>query len=128
MAVSSGPLAAPARRVREALTAVPSLVAYVVIRVLMRIAPSPVGPPPARPHRPHPHSRATIAWFRRMYQGSPLRAQLQARGNRCVYLPTCTEYAERAVERYGLVRGLQLTGDRFRRCSEGGTGSYVDFP
>lgn len=128
MGVSTEPSRTPAQRVRDRVAAVPSVVAFIAIRVLMRIAPSPAGHPPARPRRAHPRSRAVVAWFGRMYQRSPLRARLRARGNRCVYVPTCTEYAERAVERYGLIRGLQLTGDRFRRCADGGTGSYVDFP
>lgn len=128
MGVSTDRRRTPAQRARDAVAAIPSLAAFVAIRVLMRIAPSPVEHPPARPHRTHPRGRAVVAWFGRMYQRSPLRAQLRARGNRCVYVPTCTEYAERAVERYGIVRGLQLTGDRFRRCADGGTGSYVDFP
>lgn len=128
MEVSTDRRRTPAQRARDAVAAVPSLLAFIAIRLLMRIAPSPVGRPKARPVRAHTRGHALVAWFGRMYQRSPLRDRLRARGNRCVYVPTCTEYAERAVERYGLVRGLLLTGDRFRRCAEGGTGSYVDFP
>lgn len=78
--------------------------------------------------RPHRASLVVITWFDSSYQGSFLRDRLKRRGNVCVYLPTCTEYAQRAVLRYGIFRGLMLTGDRFRRCAEGGSGSYVDFP
>ncbi|MFD4385861.1 membrane protein insertion efficiency factor YidD [Streptomyces sp. NPDC058486] len=69
-----------------------------------------------------------IVWFVKVYQESFLRDRLKQDGRTCVYLPTCTDYAQRAVTKYGLFRGLMLTGDRFRRCTEGGGGSYVDFP
>jgi putative component of membrane protein insertase Oxa1/YidC/SpoIIIJ protein YidD len=96
--------------------------------MLIRLAPSPnlVRAPVAA--RPHPISAAVIRWFNSAYQASFLRGRLKARGNTCVYLPTCTEYAQRAVLKYGLIGGLALTGDRFRRCAEGGSGSYIDFP
>jgi putative membrane protein insertion efficiency factor len=34
----------------------------------------------------------------------------------CRYVPTCSEYAVEAVERYGAVRGLWLAGARVLRC------------
>ncbi|CAM3195276.1 hypothetical protein PSET11_01823 [Arthrobacter ulcerisalmonis] len=101
--------------------------AYAAVKVLIRIAPRPNTeyPQPAGAHR---WSRLPVTWFVGAYQRSPLRDRLKSEGRQCVYLPSCTEYAERAVLTYGFWRGLMLTGDRFRRCSEGGHGSYVDFP
>jgi hypothetical protein len=46
----------------------------------------------------------------------------------CRFIPTCTEYAVRAVEKHGLVHGLALTAGRFRRCNPDYHGDYVDFP
>lgn len=34
----------------------------------------------------------------------------------CRYVPTCSEYAMEAVERYGAVRGLVLAAWRLLRC------------
>ena len=43
--------------------------------------------------------------------------------SRCIYLPTCSEYAYTAVSRFGVVRGGWLAMRRLARCgrwSEGG--------
>ncbi|MEU9851751.1 membrane protein insertion efficiency factor YidD [Streptomyces sp. NPDC047974] len=120
------------RPVRQGVGAAASVVAYAAIRVLIRAAALPPvrripvhGRAVARPHR---LGTVVIVWFVKVYQDSFLRDRLKQDGRTCVYLPTCTDYAQRAVRKYGLLRGLLITGDRFRRCSEGGGGSYVDFP
>ncbi len=43
--------------------------------------------------------------------------------SRCIFLPTCSEYAYIAVERHGLLRGSALAAARIARChplSKGG--------
>ena len=43
--------------------------------------------------------------------------------SRCIFLPTCSEYAYLAVERYGWLRGSALAASRLARChplSKGG--------
>ena len=105
-----------------------TVAAYASIRLLVWVAPRPKGVPKQIDAHPHQAAGLVIAWFGKAYQASFLRDSLKRSGNACVYLPTCTDYAERAVLKYGVVRGLMLTGDRFRRCTEGGSGSYVDFP
>lgn len=44
-------------------------------------------------------------------------------GNRCVFDPSCSHYAELAFREYGLSEGLKLTIDRLKRCrpENGGT-------
>ena len=37
--------------------------------------------------------------------------------SRCVYLPTCSEYAHIAISRYGLVKGTGLALARIARCN-----------
>lgn len=37
-------------------------------------------------------------------------------GNRCVFDPSCSHYAEQAFRRYGLFRGAKLTLARLWRC------------
>lgn len=34
----------------------------------------------------------------------------------CIYLPTCSEYAYKAIEKYGLLHGLWLAIKRISRC------------
>ena len=36
---------------------------------------------------------------------------------RCNYYPTCSHYAEQAIERYGILRGLVLSSWRIMRCN-----------
>ena len=43
--------------------------------------------------------------------------------SRCIFLPTCSEYAEIALRRHGLLRGSALAFRRIARChplSKGG--------
>lgn len=42
----------------------------------------------------------------------------------CRYVPTCSEYAMEAVERYGVVRGGLLAGWRLLRCHPFARGGY----
>lgn len=35
---------------------------------------------------------------------------------RCRYLPTCSEYAQEALQRHGYMKGLWLTLKRLARC------------
>ena len=46
--------------------------------------------------------------------------------HRCVYTPTCSEYAIMAIEKYGLIKGLLKTMGRLYRCRPGNGGE--DFP
>ena len=42
----------------------------------------------------------------------------------CRYLPTCSEYAMEAVERYGALRGSLMTVARLLRCHPFARGGY----
>jgi putative membrane protein insertion efficiency factor len=42
----------------------------------------------------------------------------------CRYVPTCSEYALEAVERYGAIRGILMAGLRVCRCHPFATGGY----
>ncbi len=46
--------------------------------------------------------------------------------HRCVFAPTCSEYAVLAIRKYGLIQGLVLTAKRLYRCRPGAGG--VDYP
>jgi len=42
----------------------------------------------------------------------------------CRYVPTCSEYAMEAVDRYGAVRGSLMAGWRLLRCHPFAKGGY----
>ena len=42
----------------------------------------------------------------------------------CRYVPTCSEYAMEAVERYGAVRGIWMAMTRVLRCHPFAKGGY----
>lgn len=37
-------------------------------------------------------------------------------GNRCRYVPSCSEYAQQALQQYGAAKGLWLSVKRLCRC------------
>jgi putative membrane protein insertion efficiency factor len=58
--------------------------------------------------------------------GSPV---MQLVGVRCRFTPSCSRYAELAVQKYGVVRGLSKAGYRFLRCNPWGADiGTVDYP
>ena len=47
---------------------------------------------------------------------------------RCRYIPTCSEYALEAVEKYGAVKGSWLAAKRILRCNPIHKGGYDPVP
>ena len=47
---------------------------------------------------------------------------------RCRYIPTCSEYALEAVEKYGAVKGSFLAAKRILRCNPFHKGGYDPVP
>lgn len=45
---------------------------------------------------------------------------------RCRYIPTCSEYARQALEKYGAARGSLLALKRFLRCHPFHKGDIYD--
>ena len=63
--------------------------------------------------------------FVRFYQKylSPLK-----KSGTCKYLPTCSEYALLAIERYGALRGGWMSFKRILRCHPFHEGGYDPVP
>ena len=47
---------------------------------------------------------------------------------RCNYIPTCSQYALEAVEKYGAAKGGLLAAKRFLRCHPFHRGGYDPVP
>ncbi|WP_077598586.1 membrane protein insertion efficiency factor YidD [Olsenella urininfantis] len=63
---------------------------------------------------------SAIGWYRRVV--SPLFQP------RCIYSPTCSEYAVQAIEKYGAARGSWLALKRILRCHPFHKGGYDPVP
>ena len=51
-----------------------------------------------------------------------------ASGRRCRFLPTCSEYAMSAIERFGPARGTAMAARRLLRCQPFGSQGYDPVP
>lgn len=68
------------------------------------------------------HILVVLVKFYRKYI-SPLK-----RTPSCIYVPTCSEYALQALEKYGAVKGAYLTIKRLLRCHPFHKGGYDPVP
>jgi len=48
--------------------------------------------------------------------------------SRCIYLPTCSEYAYIAIDRFGWIKGTRLALTRLARCNPLSTGGLDPVP
>lgn len=46
----------------------------------------------------------------------------------CRFVPTCSEYAYEAIEKYGVIKGSMLASWRILRCNPFGKGGYDPVP
>jgi putative membrane protein insertion efficiency factor len=68
--------------------------------------------------------RGILLAFLRFYKSAISPTLLPA----CRYVPTCSEYAAEAVERYGALRGLIMAGWRLLRCHPFVSGGFDPVP
>ena len=62
-----------------------------------------------------------IKFYRRCL--SPLKIQPT-----CIYIPTCSEYAAEAINKYGSIKGTYLATKRLLRCHPFAKGGYDPVP
>lgn len=69
--------------------------------------------------------KRAIIWLIRFY-----RRQISPRKSKpcCRYIPTCSEYALIAVERFGVIRGGRMAIWRILRCNPFSKGGYDPVP
>jgi putative component of membrane protein insertase Oxa1/YidC/SpoIIIJ protein YidD len=112
--------------------------AHAVSSVLIKIAPDEESPrrrsgvlneSHAPPPEFKPHGDRVIRFAAFLYKRSWIRKHLhRGEKGRCRFIPTCSDYCVRAVQKYGLRRGLILTGARLKRCNPRYRGDPIDFP
>jgi uncharacterized protein len=71
--------------------------------------------------------KSAVLWLLQLYK----RWLSPAFPPSCRYVPTCSEYASEAVERYGAVRGLSMAAWRVLRChplAQGGLDPVAETP
>lgn len=65
-----------------------------------------------------------MIWCIRLYQKylSPLKSV------HCPYIPTCSQYAVEAIQKYGALKGGLLAGWRILRCNPFSKGGFDPVP
>jgi uncharacterized protein len=58
----------------------------------------------------------------------PFQAMTSLTPRTCKYEPTCSHYAEEAIRRHGVLRGLALATGRVLRCNPWSRGGYDPVP
>lgn len=56
------------------------------------------------------------------------RVSAELRSRSCRFEPSCSAYAQEAIERYGLIKGATLSYRRLRRCNPDFPGGYDPVP
>lgn len=62
-----------------------------------------------------------IRFYKKHLSGMKMRAH-------CIYIPTCSEYALEAIERYGALKGGYLSVWRILRCNPFAKGGFDPVP
>ncbi len=116
---------------RRVLATVPVLAIYGVLRALMWVGPRLTPERRGRMRqeaRARPRSAPAIRLAVALYRTSLIHDYAHRGGERCVFLPSCSDYADRVGRTYALVPGLVLVADRFRRCRADTAEDPLDFP
>lgn len=64
-----------------------------------------------------------LIWIIQLYQKIPFNSH-----NSCRFIPTCSNYAIEAIDRFGSIKGSYLTIRRILRCNPFGKSGYDPVP
>ena len=64
-----------------------------------------------------------LIWMIQLYQKIPFSSH-----NSCRFIPTCSNYAIEAIDRFGSIKGSYLTIRRILRCNPFGKSGYDPVP
>lgn len=64
-----------------------------------------------------------LIWIIQLYQKIPFSSH-----NSCKFIPTCSNYAIEAIDRFGSIKGSYLTIRRILRCNPFGKSGYDPVP
>ena len=64
-----------------------------------------------------------LIWIIQLYQKIPFSSH-----NSCRFVPTCSNYAIEAIDRFGSIKGSYLTIRRILRCNPFGKSGYDPVP
>ena len=64
-----------------------------------------------------------LIWIIQLYQKIPFSSH-----NSCRFIPTCSNYAIEAIDRFGSIKGSYLTIKRILRCNPFGKSGYDPVP
>ena len=64
-----------------------------------------------------------LIWIIQLYQKIPFSSH-----NSCRFIPTCSNYAIEAIDRFGSIKGSYLTIRRILRCNPFGKSGYDPVP
>lgn len=67
-----------------------------------------------------------LLWMIRFYR--KYLSALKGKGGCCRYIPTCSQYAMEAIEKYGAGKGLLLAIWRILRCNPFSKGGFDPVP
>ena len=67
--------------------------------------------------------RRILIKFIELYQITPMHSH-----SMCRFIPTCSEYAKEAINRYGCIIGVFLSINRIFRCNPFGKSGYDPVP
>jgi putative membrane protein insertion efficiency factor len=74
--------------------------------------------------------RSLVVWLLRAVRTllTPFASMTSLTPRTCKFEPSCSHYAEQAVRRHGVVRGLGLAAWRLLRCHPWSRGGYDPVP
>ena len=67
--------------------------------------------------------KTILIWIIQLYQKIPFSSH-----NSCRFIPTCSNYAIEAIDRFGSIKGSYLTIRRILRCNPFGKSGYDPVP